>query len=221
MGTLQIVTPDEVAKLIPPVVSQARQLTVHTSEDYEMACTFLQLVATRKKLVEETFDPIVTKAHAAHKEAVAQRKRFMDPLLEAEVAVKVKVSTWRNEEERKRQEEESRLREAAKKEADERALEEAARLEAAGEKELANMVVEAAAAAPAPVVVLDTTVPKQEGIAMRKNWKFRITNEALIPREYLSPDPVKIGAVVRAQKDMTRIPGVEVYSEDVVAVRSS
>jgi len=38
----------------------------------------------------------------------------------------------------------------------------------------------------------------------------------LIPREYLIPDEVKIGGVVRATKGSIQIPGIEIYSEDQV-----
>src|SRR6185437_2956841 len=96
--------------------------------------------------------------------------------------------------------EEQRLAEIARKEAEDRALAEAQVLEARGEGHLAEIVMQEALAAPAPVVVVAATVQKVEGIASRKNWRYRIVNEALIPREYLSPDPVKIGAIVRSQK---------------------
>jgi len=214
------VSPADIEKMVPQVVTQAQRMTVASGEDYEMACTFLQFVAGRKKQVEEVFDPIVSKAHAAHKEAVAQKKKFMDPLLQAETSVKGKVSIYRMEEDRNRRAEEQRLAEIARKEAEERALAEAAQLEASGEKELAEMVLETAAEAPAPVVVIESFVPKQAGVSGRTNWKYRIVNESLIPREFLSVDPVKIGAVVRSQKGMTKIPGIEVYSEESVSIRA-
>jgi hypothetical protein len=220
MATAQIISADEVAKLVPAVVSQAHQLTVDTPEDYEMACSFLTLVATRKKQVGETFDPIVQKAHATWKEAIAQREKFINPLLEAESYVKAKVTTWRMEEERKRRAEEDRLSEIARNEREEAAIAEATQLEANGEKELAAMVLEDAASAPAPVVIAPPTVPKQEGIAKKTTWKFRIVNAALIPRELMSPDEVKIGAIVRSQKNLAKIPGVQVYPEESVSVRS-
>ena len=70
----------------------------------------------------------------------------------------------------------------------------------------------------APVVV-PKSVPKVSGMSIRDNWKFKITNEKLIPREYLKVDEVKIGQVVRALKSATNIPGVEVYNEGTVSGR--
>lgn len=220
MATAQIISPDEVEKLIDPVVRQATALTVCGPDDYEMACAFLQLVATRRKQVDETFDPIVRKAHETHKEAVAQKKRFTDPLASAEQTVKMKVSTWRIDEDRKRRLHEAELAKEAQRQRDEEALAQADQLAQGGQKEMAEMVLQDAAEAPAPVVVLPSSMPKVEGVSSRKNWKFRVVNEGLIPREYLSPDPIKIGAVVRSQKDMAKISGVEVYCDESVAVRA-
>lgn len=45
------------------------------------------------------------------------------------------------------------------------------------------------------------------------SWKFSITNESEIPREYLVPDLVRIGKVVRALKGDTKIAGIQVYEE--------
>jgi hypothetical protein len=220
MATAQIISVGEVEKLVPAVVSQANQITVVDAEEYEFACSFLSMISKRKRQVGETFDPIVQKAHAAWKEAIAQREKFLKPLDQAEMDVKRKVTVWRMEEDRKRRLEEERLSEIARKEREEAAIAEAAALEANGEKELADMVMQEAAEAPAPIVVAMSTVPWQEGIAKKTTWKFRIVNEALIPREYLSPDEVKIGAIVRSQKNMTKIPGVQAYSEESVNVRT-
>jgi hypothetical protein len=64
--------------------------------------------------------------------------------------------------------------------------------------------------------VIPKSVPKVAGISMRENWKFRIVNEKLIPREYLKVDDVKIGAIVRALKGATNIPGIEAYNESII-----
>ena len=235
MATAQIIPVDEVAKLVPTVVSQANQLTIESAEDYEMACSFLTLIATRKKQVGDTFDPIVQKAHATWQEAIAQRKKFLDPLITAESDVKRKVADWRTEQERIRKAEEDRVAAEAKREAEERALAEAQQLEANGEHELAAIVLEEAANAPAPVVVGMSTIPKQDGIAKKTTWKWRYkggdqvaalrmivkaaaNDERLLA--YLAFNETAVGATARAHKSMTRIPGIEVFPEESVSVRS-
>ncbi len=71
----------------------------------------------------------------------------------------------------------------------------------------------------APISTVVT--PKVAGISTRKQWCFRITDAALVPREYLVIDEKKIGGVVRALKDAANIPGVEAYEEDVIASRAA
>ena len=55
------------------------------------------------------------------------------------------------------------------------------------------------------------------GISMKQNWKFRVTSISAIPREYMMPDLVKIGGIVRTMKSGTRIAGIEVYAENTIA----
>jgi hypothetical protein len=206
----------EVERMIPPVVEAANALTVTDSIQYQDACTFLQQVAVKKKQVDEVFDPIVKAAHAAHKEAVAQKKKFTDPLADAESVVKRKISTYRAEEDRKAREEEARLNEARRKQAEEEAL--AAAILEPDEEEQDVIIERAIAQPPAPVYVAPK-VPVVSGISERKVWKYRIVNAALIPREYLVPNEVAIGAHVRSMKENANIPGVEIYSESSTSVR--
>jgi hypothetical protein len=216
------------------VVSQARSLTVENGDAYEMACTFLQIIVGKKKQVEEVFSPIVKKAHEAHKEAVAQMKKFMDPLNMAELEVKSKVSTFRMNEERKRREEEVRQQEISRKEHEERAIAEAAQLEAAGEKELADIVLQNAAEDPAPVVVVASSVPKAAGISGREIWKWRFAageenalrmlvkaaaeDERLLA--YLMVNETAVGATARTQKGLMKVPGIEAYKENTISIRA-
>ena len=90
---------------------------------------------------------------------------------------------------------------------------EAEALQASGETELAEQVIQQAAEAPAPVVVLPKETPKMSEIQARETWQFEVVDEKLVPREFMSPDPKKIGAVVRSQKKLANIPGVRIWSE--------
>ena len=224
MAANAIITAEDAGKFVTPVVSsvvaQAQSITVETGEDYELACMFLQGIAGKKKQVEDVFGPIVRKAHEAHKEACAQMKKFTDPLAVAEMEVKRKVIVFRDEQERLRRQEEQRQAEIARKEQEQRAIDEAAQLEANGEKELAEIVLQDAASAPAPVAVVPSFVPKSSGISGRVEWDFRVTDETKIPREYLMVNLVAIRAVVKAQKSMAKIPGVQVFQKSNISVKA-
>jgi len=233
-----IITSEDAQKFATPVVSavvsQARSLTVDDNDSCEMAHIFLQSVAAKKKQVREVFDPIVTKAHEAHKEACLQRDKFLKPLEAAEVEVKGKVIQFNQEQERirrlKEQEESDRLR----REAEARAIAEAEQLEASGEKELADIVLQEAAAAPPPTAVVQSTVPRTSGISMREEWDFRYTpdeaqalrtlvraaakDESLLGLLMINEKNVR--AMVKSQKSLCKIPGVVPYKRPNISVKA-
>lgn len=60
---------------------------------------------------------------------------------------------------------------------------------------------------------------KTKGASYVPNYQFRVTNLALVPREYLCLDEKKVGAVVKAMKQSTNIAGIEVY--DAGTIRST
>lgn len=130
--------------------------------------------------------------------------------------LKPAMAQFTQEQERKRRIEEDRLRAEARKREEDARLQEAAQLEKAGKRELADAVIAA------PVIIAPIVLPRVEqpkGISYRTAWRFRIVDQSKIPREYLCVDEQKIGGVVRSLKDATAIPGVEVFSEQVVAGR--
>ena len=69
--------------------------------------------------------------------------------------------------------------------------------------------------APAPI----HRPKKTEGVSTRDNWKMRIINPALIPREYLMPNEKVLNQIAKAMKNQGRIPGVEFYNEPISSVR--
>jgi hypothetical protein len=73
--------------------------------------------------------------------------------------------------------------------------------------------------APVVVPIYAPPIQKQKGESTRKNWKFEIVDEKLIPREYLMVNETSIRGVVSALKGATNIPGVRVYSEDYMSFR--
>ena len=151
------------------------------------------------------------KAHQAHKAILEQQKKTEAPLVEAEGILKTQIKSYIDEVERVRREEERRLQEIARKEEEERRLAEALQAEAEGNKEEAEAILEEPAYIPMPTVKAD--IPKVDNRLFRKVWKFKIVDIKKIPIQYLMPDMVKIGGVVRAMKDKTDIPGIQIYEE--------
>lgn len=206
----------EVNALALSVPDQAKQITaIKTDEDYTRAGNILLTIKEIRKKIEATFKPIKQKMDAAKKEVLNQEKAADQPLAEAEAYIKPLIAGYMAEQERLRLEEEKHLREIARKEEEERQLQAAIQAEAEGQKEEADAIISAPVQA-APVVV-PKSIPKVAGVAMVKQWKFRVVDAAKVPRQYLMVDEQKIGAVVRALKDQTNIPGVEVYSVDSIS----
>lgn len=215
---------------IESLTLRTEELQIVTPEAYTSSCELLKGWTILGKQIDEAFDPQIEAFHKGHKIAIEQKKKFRGPVDLAISRLKLGASKFLQEQERVRREEERRQQEIvraraeaeAKRLSEEQALNDALELEAAGDSKGAEAVL----ANPSPVevyvppIVVPRQVPRAEGISTRQNWKFRITNPSLVPREYLIVDEKAIGHVVRALKDKAKIPGVEVYSEDSVAVRA-
>lgn len=75
-------------------------------------------------------------------------------------------------------------------------------------------------AAPPPTIIAPTTVSGSVGTSsQRKNWTYEITDESLIPRQYLMVDEKKIRGYVTTFKEKAVIPGVRVYQETGLSIR--
>ena len=75
--------------------------------------------------------------------------------------------------------------------------------------------IEAIQAAAPPV----PAKPVAPGASLRDVWEWEVEDEAIIPRQYLKIDDIKINGYVRAMKDQGRIPGVRIYKTVTVASR--
>lgn len=211
-AALQLVETNEVEVKAMSIVDQAKAVKVVDIESYKYAGELWKSIGDMIKEVKATFDPICDAAHKAHKAATAKRASFLDPLESVYRSVKRLMSDYDDEQERLRREAEEKLREQARKEEEERRLKEAIALEESGQKEIAAAIMEAPVRVP-PVVLPKATPRLDGGPVFRTVWKYRIVNQNLIPREYMMPDQVKIGGVVRSLKDQCCIPGIEIYKE--------
>lgn len=203
--------PDVIEVKTMAIPDQARGIIVVNNESMERANTLLLDIRALRKEVEATFKPLAQKAFEAHKAIKAQWDKAEAPLKEGETILKSSIRNYMDEVERIRREEERRLQEIARKQEEERRLAEALLAEAEGNIEEAQAILDEPDFVPMPTVKAD--IPKVDNRLFRKVWKFRIVDEGQIPRQYMTPDMVKIGGVVRAMKGVTNIPGIQVYEE--------
>jgi len=161
-AALKLAETTEVETKALSIVDQAKAVKVVDAGSYTVAGLLWKSIKDMMKEVADTFDPIIEKAHASHKEALAQKAKFYAPLEAAYRSVKGLMSTYDAEQERirlaeqvrldaiqkakeekERQDEIDRLKTEAKAEQD-RLMAAAEAAEAAGDKQGAEELVTAA-----------------------------------------------------------------------------
>lgn len=198
---------------------RAAEISVANDDDLRAADEVLGAIKGLVAEVDDTFDPIIKRNHAAWKEALAQKKRHMDPLQQAERMVKSEVAKYMEakEAERRRAEEERKRQLAAQAEAEEAKLNAALEAEEAGDSAKADeLLSEVEDQPPAPDVPEKTKLAHSHTV---RKPKWEIVDATKLPREYLMPDTTKIGKIVRALGEETSIPGVRVWMETTVVTR--
>lgn len=61
-----------------------------------------------------------------------------------------------------------------------------------------------------------------EGVSYRNDWKFRVVDEELVPREFLIINEPLIRERIKALGPIVQIPGVEIWQEkNVIAARAA
>lgn len=213
---------------VSPVIAAANSLTITNAEEYSYGTEFLKKIKETQKRVTDHFSPMKTKAHEAWKQVCFQENEVLVPLKNAEDTTKRKLINWKIEDDRKREEERRRLQ----AEADEKARIERDRLAKQAEKlktpELKEQRLEQAQNIVAPIIEVQTAVPKVEGISVRKTWKAELTDKAVFIKAaandpnlmaLLTVDMSALNKIASATKGGVTYPGVRFYEETSMASR--
>ena len=220
METAIIEQTEQKALSIP---DQAKALTVASNEDYTQGETLLSSCKQLETEIHAAFDPIVEKAHLAHKEAVAQRAKYLNPIEEGRKILKQKMIAFQQEQERIRREEQARLEAEAQKRAEDEALALASQAEAEGNTEMAEAIIsEPVQAAP---VVLPKMAPKASRLSAGKTlWYAEVTDIKALCKaiadgkasiNLIEPNMTALNNMARAMKSTMNIPGVQAKSKIV------
>lgn len=196
----------------------ARKLKIADADGYKVAADFLIDVKTLRKKVDDFCDPNISRLHSAHKAAIRDKRRLTDPLDEAERIIKTEIGRYTAEEEARQREAAAKAEAELRDREEERRLAEAEALDREGKHAEAMHLIDEPISSPA--VIPAPAAPKVGGLSTSENWTFIVEDEASVPREFCTPDPVKIRAKVKALKGATAIPGVRVYAEKVVRAAS-
>jgi len=175
------------------------------------------------KEIDNAYDSIIAKAHAAHKDAVAKKKSFYLPIEEATKFVKSIMSTYDEKREQLRREKEEKLREEAMKIEEEARLQAAIQAEKAGQKEAAEKILEAPIIE--PIVVVPKETPKMNGGPVyRTIWDAEVIDfmalikavaEGKVSANSLLPNKVFLKSQATDLKTTMNFPGVRAFSRRV------
>lgn len=172
---------------------RAKRIIVHNGKTLTFANEFLQSIKLLMKEIGETFNPIIKKAHEAHKEAVGKKKEHEAPLVEAERTIKLHIGSYLEEQVRIRRVAEAKAQkeEEDRQKEEDRILAEAKVLKDSGkEKEAESLEAEI----PLPARVEVPPEPEIKGLSMKQ-----------------VVDTERINIIVSKLGGLTRIPGIRVY----------
>lgn len=196
------------------VPEQARELKVIDSDSWIRASNFLGVIKDLRKEIDDTLDPVVKKAHEAHKAAVAAKKKVEAPLVEAETYLRGDMSRYKREVDA--------ANAAARRQAEIERQREVESLEQRGDLSAADAV------RMAPVVVDAEEPPVGSGVDTRSIWRAEVTDkmaliravaEGRVPEAVLAIDTKVLGSLARSLKGALNYPGVRVVEDVGIAVR--
>lgn len=198
------------------VIKAPVDIAVFNQITYEKAIELRTICVEKKKLVEETFNPIVEKNHAAWKQALSTKNKFLDPIVGLIEIIDSKVKAYKREQERIAQEAQDKLR----REAEEKVRKEQERLNARAEKaeasgniEKAEELREKAESVEVLVPTVAPTMTKIKGDTTRKTYRVEIVDVTAVPLQYLIPDMQLLNGIARSKKENFSIPGCRLVVE--------
>lgn len=186
--------------------SDAKALTVNSDETAETATEMTGQVKRLAKQIDDRRKEIIAEPDSYVRKVNGFVKPLQDRLKALESYIKRKFAEYAYQVELERREFERKQREAA------------VRLQAELDKEAKAKGVEPVQVAPVAVSIRKEPTRSDSAVASSVMvMKHRVTDPALVPREYLAVDDAAIKAGIKA--GIRAIPGVEIYEEAEVRVR--
>ena len=240
---LKIITPDAAAMMqnAQRTLIIMRDFKIDSPMMYAQAGEELKDIKGKQKALDEDRKSITKPLDEVKKSIMAKYEEPTRILNEAEAVLKGSMLAYSNEQEQQRRLEQAKLDEAARVERERLAAEAAQREEEAKAAAEAGNAVEAeriaseaaalqatASMTTAPVVA--QSVEKVSGISTRTNWKAEVTDMLALVKfvaanphmiDLLQVNTTTLNQHAKATKDNTKIDGVRVYSEQVLASRAA
>lgn len=191
-------------------------------DGFEQAGKWLQHIATCRKRIKEICAEPKRLATEMINALRSQEHQLDKPYADADVWLRQQVLAYQN-----KKKQENLLKAVEQQAANQKMLEAAAkRLEAAGQVEMAAKIVENAKTQP---TVIPESAPKAEGVSTRKITKARVADlktlcvavaNDLVPLEAIEANMTFLNRMAKTLGKSMNYPGMEVYEDESIAVRS-
>ena len=200
-------------------IKTLRKEPIKNHDEYVSAAACLKQIKAKLEEVEQKRLGITRPMDLAKQRIMDLFRPATDGLKKAEIAIKNSMVAWQAEVARIARIAQDKIdaEARAKAEAEKAELEaQAVKLVQSGQIDQAADLVAASEQIEANPVQLTVVQPVIQGVSTRTIWKFRIVDESKIPREYLSPNEVKLGAFARSTKGLVAVEGIEFYSQQII-----
>lgn len=206
------------------ILDQIQEITINNEEDNIKAGNFLKQIKPVIKNIKEYWKPLKESASKAHKDLCNREKCMLEPLEQAEIQIKAKMSVYITEQEEKARREQEALRKAQQEEAL-RQLAEAEKLKAEGKEMEAQIQEEMAYAIDEVKTVVEPTIQKQEGISYMTDYEIVVVDNNKVPTyvngfEIRPIDVQAIKKLAKASKGQIQIEGIKILEKKVMKVRA-
>ena len=199
--TEQSVEIQEVTQQTGDIMAKAEGVIVVDDAGVESASVILKTIADTKKSIEERRTFFVKPLNDQVKNINDLFKSIVAPLAVADSMIRGKILVYRQKQQDALRKEQERLDAEARK-AQKKADVKAER------NGVESVTIVAPVVAPPPTTIGNATV--------KKVWKFRVVDTAIVPRDYMIVDETKIRAAVR--DGLRSIQGVEIFQEDQLSI---
>jgi len=202
-------------------LTEAMNYKITTPVKYSSAAMVLKQIKEKSKIIEAKRKSLTSPIDEAKKRIMDFFRKPLELLAQAEEKIKDAMLDFQRAEDQKRAVEEAKARaeaEKKQKELDRKAKEAAKEFAKQGDTATANAIMESVPQVQPKEIA--TRTPEIRGISKKTIWRYKVIDIEKLPRGYMIPDDIKLGQIARATKGTVKVPGVEFYSEEIIAAGS-
>lgn len=208
------------------LLAQANALVIDCDEAAEVAADFRNEIIERRKVIEDWFKEPVEAAHRAHKALTTRRGQVLARFTDPERVLSDKLRGWHLEQQRRRREAEEAAEKERQRLMEEERLRRAAEAEAAGDKVLAEKIVDGRTPQPVPHVPVAAPPPRTpSGVSFVRKFKVANVDVPTLIRaaaerpewaNLLLPNLPALNKLAAALGEQMAVPGVTVAEDSIV-----